>query len=178
MKTYFTSDTHLNQQRTLQLSKRPFDTLQEMNNTIVQNWNKIVKQNDTVIHLGDFGDLSFMDKLNGKIILLLGNYERDDKQFDKRIQPYVKSGKVKLKTKPFNLKIGQNTFQLTHQPSLNVEDRKNFELYGHIHRLQVVKKNALNVGCDCHYFKPISLQDVLWQKNAILNHYDEYVFCE
>ncbi len=177
MATYFTSDTHLNQQRTLQLSKRPFNTLHEMNTTIVQNWNKIVKQNDTVIHLGDFGDLSFMDKLNGKIILLLGNYERDDKQFDKRIQPYVKSGKVKLKTKPFNLKIGQNTFQLTHQPSLNVEDRKNFELYGHVHKI-FCKRRALNVGTQCHNYTPISIQELLFWKNAILNHYDEYVFCE
>ena len=174
---YFTSDTHFNQQRTLQLSKRPFDNLQEMNNTIVQNWNKVVKQGDTILHLGDFGDLSFIEKLNGNIILLMGNYERDDKQFNKGIQPYVKSGKVKLKIKPFNMKIKQYTFQITHQPSLNVEDRKHFQLYGHIHRLQIVKQNALNVGCDCHYFKPISLQDVLWQKNAILNHYDEYVFC-
>ncbi len=177
MKTFFTSDTHLNQQRTLQLSKRPFATLQEMNNTIVQNWNKIVKQNDTVIHLGDFGDLSFLDKLNGKIILLLGNYERDDKQFSKIIQPYVKSGKVKLKTKPFTLKIGQNTFQLTHQPSLNVEDRKNFELYGHVHKI-FCKRNALNVGVQCHNYKPISVQELLFWKNAILNHYDEYVFCQ
>ena len=51
-------------------------------------------------------------------------------------------------------------------------------MFGHIHKLQMVKKNGLNVGVDCHNFKPISLEEVLWYKNAIENHYDINVFCE
>jgi hypothetical protein len=54
----------------------------------------------------------------------------------------------------------------------------NFLLYGHIHRLDMIKRNALNVGVDCHYFKPISIDEVLWHRNAILNHYDNEVFLQ
>lgn len=75
---YFTSDTHFNQQRTLELSRRPFDSVEHMNNTLIQNWNSIVKPEDTVYHLGDFGDIVYREYLNGRIILLIGNYELKD----------------------------------------------------------------------------------------------------
>ena len=42
---YFTSDTHFNQERTMIFSKRPFSSLEDMNNTLVNNWNsKITKK--------------------------------------------------------------------------------------------------------------------------------------
>ena len=61
---YFTSDTHFNQQRTLELSRRPFDSVEHMNNILVQNWNNTVKQEDTVYHLGDFGDITYRDPIS------------------------------------------------------------------------------------------------------------------
>ena len=73
---WFTSDTHFNQQRTLEMSKRPFDNVIIMNNQLVSNWNKTVKPGDTVYHLGDFGDYRMNEFLNGNIILIKGNYER------------------------------------------------------------------------------------------------------
>ena len=42
---------------------------------LIENWNKIIHINDTVYHLGDFGSLWPLKYLNGKIILILGNYE-------------------------------------------------------------------------------------------------------
>ena len=75
-KLYFTSDTHFNQQRTLEMSKRPFKDVKEMNNVLVSNWNKIIKPEDIVYHLGDFGDYRMREFLNGKIVLVKGNYER------------------------------------------------------------------------------------------------------
>lgn len=47
---FFTSDTHFNQERTLELSKRPFFNLIEMDLTMISNWNKLVTIKDTVIH--------------------------------------------------------------------------------------------------------------------------------
>ena len=43
---------------------------------LIENWNRIVHINDTVYHLGDFGSLWPLKYLNGKIILIQGNYEK------------------------------------------------------------------------------------------------------
>ena len=167
---YFTSDTHFNQQRTLELSRRPFDSVEHMNNTLVQNWNNTVKQEDTVYHLGDFGDITYRDHLNGRIILLIGNYELKDYTYSE-LNEYFD-----IIEEPTEAVIGGHNFHLVHEP-VNQHPHK-FNLFGHIHKLQMVKKNGLNVGVDCHNFKPISLEEVLWYKNAIENHYDINVFCE
>lgn len=167
---YFTSDTHFNQQRTLELSRRPFDSVEHMNNILVQNWNNTVKQEDTVYHLGDFGDITYRDHLNGRIRLLIGNYELKDYTYSE-LNEYFD-----IIEEPTEAVIGGHTFHLVHEP-VNQHPHK-FNLFGPIHKLQMVKKNGLNVGVDCHNFKPISLEEVLWYKNAIENHYDINVFCE
>lgn len=57
MKLWFTADTHFSQQRTLELSKRPFDSVAQMDKQIIDNWNSVVSAEDTVYHLGDVGEL-------------------------------------------------------------------------------------------------------------------------
>ena len=77
-KIWYTSDTHFGSERTLELSKRPFKSVEEMDNTIISNWNKVVAPEDYVFHLGDFGDYKRVKELNGKIVLVKGNYENKD----------------------------------------------------------------------------------------------------
>ena len=79
--TWFTSDTHFSQQRTLELSRRPFIDVNQMDLTMISNWNKKVTMNDIVFHAGDFGDISTMkdilSSLNYKTLyFVLGNYDR------------------------------------------------------------------------------------------------------
>lgn len=58
MNKFFTSDTHFGSERTLKFSRRPFKTTQEMDETFINNWNDLIKPEDIVYHLGDFGDFS------------------------------------------------------------------------------------------------------------------------
>ena len=72
--SWFLADTHFGQQRTLELSKRPFINTYEMDLTMISNWNKNVRMQDTVYFLGDFGNydesLSYIETLNfGKLVL-------------------------------------------------------------------------------------------------------------
>ena len=52
---WFTSDLHLNHMNILKYEpiSRPFDTVEEMNETLIGNWNACVKDDDTVFILGD-----------------------------------------------------------------------------------------------------------------------------
>lgn len=65
---------------------------------------------------------------------------------------------------------------LTHKPTDCKKDC--FNLFGHIHEKNFVKRFGLNVGIDCFHYKPATVDDVLFYKNAIQNYYDEDVFCE
>ena len=53
-KIFFTSDTHFNHDREFVYSSRGFKTIQEMNGTLVKNWNETVGNDDDIYVLGDF----------------------------------------------------------------------------------------------------------------------------
>ena len=84
---WFTSDTHFNHTNILKYepNTRPFATIEEMNETIISNWNKVVGEEDTIYVLGDFfmGLLTDIEpifkRLNGKVILIRGNHDTNNR---------------------------------------------------------------------------------------------------
>ncbi|MGL4452510.1 MAG: metallophosphoesterase family protein [Sarcina sp.] len=178
-KIWFTSDTHFGSERTLELSKRPFQTVEEMDNYIIEQWNSIVRKEDTVYHLGDFGNYDTVKKLNGSIVLLFGNYERKDEVDIERLIELGFLGVYENKSVMINVPLNERCSEryiMAHEPSNLGVDKTFFCLFGHIHKLQMVRKYGLNVGVDCHNFKPIDIETVRFYKNAIENFYDEEVF--
>ena len=169
---FFSSDTHFGSERTLKYSCRPFKSTNEMDETIVNNWNNIVKSNDLVYFLGDIGNLDTFSRLNGNKLLVMGNYDSEHSDSDLKlvfddIFPY-----------PIETVVDGNLFALCHAPNEIHKEMLNqhFVLFGHIHEKCKCKKNGLNVGIDCHFFEPVPLDRVMFYKNAILNHYDNNVF--
>ena len=79
--TWFTSDTHYGHKNILQYEKeaRPFETIEEMHEVLIHNWNSVVAPADIVYHLGDFcfgrGNIRHAGRLNGKKRLVLGNHD-------------------------------------------------------------------------------------------------------
>ena len=53
---FYTSDTHFSQERTLRLSRRPFNNVKDMDWTMIERWNGKVPYGGIVYHLGDFGN--------------------------------------------------------------------------------------------------------------------------
>lgn len=171
---FFTSDTHFGSQRALELSKRPFVSVNDMNWSLVANWNRIVKEDDVVWHLGDFGDLRYAMHLNGKIHLVLGNYETDE---IKRNPAYLDELKQIFASVDLSREIVTSdgeTLHLSHKPS--GADKDIFNAFGHIHGRQKCKKFGCDVGVDANHFMPMREADVLFCKNAVARCYDEEVF--
>lgn len=79
--TFFTSDTHFNHANIIRFCNRPFKDVNQMNEVLIENWNRVISPGDTVFHFGDFclgGSLEWtnvLDRLNGKIHLILGNHD-------------------------------------------------------------------------------------------------------
>lgn len=79
---FLISDTHFFHHKVIEFEakNRPFATVEEMNEALVDNWNKTVSKRDTVYHLGDvlFGgpkNINILDRLNGNKKLILGNHD-------------------------------------------------------------------------------------------------------
>ena len=170
MTVFFTADTHFGSQRVIHWSQRPFSTAAEMDDCIVAGWNHIVTGRDTVYHLGDFGELDRLPELNGRIVFLPGNA-------DTREMVAILADSCDIIDPNTVITLGDASFQLVHEPD-EARPSDHFFLFGHIHKLQMVKRNGLNVGVDCHNFLPIPLETVLFYRDAVLNAYDENVFLE
>jgi calcineurin-like phosphoesterase family protein len=51
---YFTADQHFGHAGIIGLCKRPFRSVEEMDEAMIANWNAVVGPDDEVWHLGDF----------------------------------------------------------------------------------------------------------------------------
>ncbi|KIA77717.1 hypothetical protein DB43_FW00020 [Parachlamydia acanthamoebae] len=55
MKRWFISDTHFSHKNIIKYAGRPYMTVEEMNKSLIDNWNQYVDAEDQVFFLGDFG---------------------------------------------------------------------------------------------------------------------------
>lgn len=147
---WFTSDHHFDHHNIIEYCGRPFKDVDDMNKKLIDNWNKVVKKDDVVFHLGDFsfrGRVNhFKEKLNGHIIHIKGNHDSSKD----------------VKIRKINLSLGGKTWTLVHKP----EDSKDkYVICGHVHEKWKTKKengqNFVNVGVDQWNFKPIKIENVL-----------------
>lgn len=176
---FFTSDTHFSSNRVIKLHLVPFENVEQMNYELVKRWNSVVSKNDIVYHLGDFGEYDYVKKLNGHIILILGNYEIADMRKNKLT---FKEFKDKLKKigfydvieKSSKIKTDKYEIYLTHKP---VDCKSNMiNLFGHVHTLKPINKSGLNVATTYFNFCPVSLKEIENKINFIKNFADENVF--
>jgi calcineurin-like phosphoesterase family protein len=79
---FFTSDTHFGHARIIELCNRPFASVEEMNEAMIDNWNSVVGPKDSVVHLGDVALGPWVEwdgilsRLNGFKSLVVGNHDR------------------------------------------------------------------------------------------------------
>ena len=83
MTDWFTADLHLGHYKIMKYCKRPFETTEEMDKTLISNWNSVVENKDRVYVLGDFAFIKhlnqlnkYLDQLNGQICLIKGNHDK------------------------------------------------------------------------------------------------------
>lgn len=145
MARYYISDCHFWHKNLLdQMDKRGFESVEEMNEYMIQQWNnKVRKKKDEVIILGDFGFMNgkqaneLLDRLNGKKYLIIGNHDRlflRDKDFDPSKFEWIKDYA--------ELNDNKRHVVLSHYPMLSHNGQyrkdssgkpKTYMLYGHVH---------------------------------------------
>ena len=136
---------------------RDFDTIEQMNEAIVDGINSVVGQDDVLIHLGDFsfGGFENIQKFRDRIIckeihLILGNHDTHIENNKGDVQELFTS--VNHYTR---LLYKNKTFVLCHFPisSWDSLNKGHIHLHGHVHlptNLRFGKGKKMDVGFDGH----------------------------
>lgn len=150
--TYLIADTHYNHDKMLDYRPKGWEAI------LADNWNKIVKPEDTVIHLGDVifrrqSELkTILGGLNGVKILVKGNHDTKPPAW------YQKAG--------FSLVCSRlelsNKIVLTHEP---LKRFNGVNIHGHNHgapKIQsITDRITVNIVPYTDKLKPVSLEKLL-----------------
>lgn len=181
---WFTSDTHFGHTNIIRFCNRPFNSVKEMDETIINNWNSVVKPNDIVFHLGDFAFASnarwkqLIQALNGHIYLIVGNHD------EIRYPGHQTFDLFEGVTSQLIVKIDGQAIYLNHYPFLCYGGTWHkdavWQLYGHVHsgphcegkdmsRLSVTFPYQYDVGVDNNNYIPVSWEQVKETINKQVN---------
>ena len=152
MSEYLIGCTHLGHANIIRLAKRPFSSVEEMDDAIVTNWNAKVKKQDVVYHLGDFSfgknsQDKYKSKLNGNIHYIQGNH--DPKGW----------GRDYIELKRYGKRIALFHYLIEEWDGWF---RGAFHFHCHTHDSEFKSAERRgNVGVDSINFTPIKLEDAI-----------------
>lgn len=168
---YLISDTHFYHKNIIKYENRPFSSVEEMNEKLIENWNRVVTDRDYVFHLGDFCFASdkysgtykekyiatskeLLDRLNGHKVLIHGNHDLSKKICEQCGWEFVVDS--------YTLIIHGVEYRCVHNPKY--DNNKNCIIHGHIHgsspfcygvKNKDTSKIYFNVSAECINYTPI-----------------------
>ena len=162
------SDTHWGHNNIIKFTDlggnriRPWDTVEDMENDMVEWWNEVVDPNDYIIHLGDIamnrtGYDRVMPRLNGRKILIQGNHDQfNTEHYAKHFEHVLPMLSV------------TDTALLTHIPvHPDSIGRHLVNIHGHLHNKLVLNESGdpdpryVNVSSEQLNFKPVCFKTLL-----------------
>lgn len=163
---YYCADLHFDYEAILEQTGRPFSTISEMNEALIENWNKTVTEEDVVYFVGDMGCHSssipdeYLSRLNGHKHLIRGNHDTglEDQQ---RLFRYFESITDFLEIDDEGVHI-----TLCHYPIIYIQ--RGYMIHGHLHNTkkelyEILKQlpRVMNAGVDVNQYKPVTLDELI-----------------
>ena len=165
---YFTSDLHFCHNKEFIWKERGFNSVEEMNEFIVEQFNQIIKPDDDLYLLGDCcmgqneDSIPLLAKINGMKHLAIGNHDTDARLVEYRIRNLF--GSIEYGGR---LKYHNTLFLLSHYPMQvgNSTKEKVWNLHGHTHQRFPLSAlpQCYNVGVDAHDCMPVSIEEIYEQ---------------
>ena len=178
---FFTSDTHFGHEKVIQYSSRSFDSVGQMNESLIDNWNSTVGVNDWVYHLGDVSfrraPIDYLRRLNGNIVVLLGNHDSE-----RQLQRCVDEGVIHSWRDTVYKRWGGHRFFLSHYAHRTWRNSHHgsYHLFGHSHGDLSMYGRSMDVGVDAvakmgQGYRPVHVDWVVrtLEKNGSTNHHVE-----
>ena len=173
MYDWIISDTHWNHQNIVEYSGRPVNH----NELMQQNWRKLVKPEDTVLHLGDVlmgrQDLwkSMPGWLPGKVTMIVGNHDHDHKvRFMEEEWGWTTSYEyLREDYRGYEIWFTHYPFMASQDPrsTNNTDMRYNklpenyINVHGHIHEKETGDLQRINVSVEKIGYQPVNLKLLL-----------------
>ena len=174
---YYIADMHFGHANVLRFDNRPWETVEDMENALVERWNARVQKGDTVYILGDFcwqkelEWIRILNRLNGGKVLIVGNHDSswmdrvDLSRYFVSVDPYLE------------ITDGSRLLTLCHYPLLTWKHKlrqNSFMIHGHIHNdttsdffpLLAIRERALNAGVDINGFRPVTFGELAENNRA------------
>lgn len=155
MKYWFTSDEHYGHAKIIGYSNRPFNSVEEMDKRLIENFNSVVGRGDVTVHAGDFCWLNnkkdvyekYVKRLNGTHILLVGSHDH----WQPNSANYI-----------WKKRIDGQFVVVCHYAMLTWERShyNSWQLYGHSHGRLVLQSKQYDIGVDNNKYYPVSFDDI------------------
>lgn len=178
----------------MKYANRKFDSVDEMDEVLIRNWNATVGEEDLIYHLGDVSltredkTLSVLSRLNGNKYLILGNHEKSvmKKSYNREMFDTIRD-MAELKIDDTEVKGGKQSIVLCHY-AMRVWNKSHhgaIHLYGHSHdsldNHGEYWGKSMDVGVDSAYrilgeYRPFSydeIKDILSKRDV--NEVDHHV---
>lgn len=165
---FFTADTHFDHENIIRLCDRPYESIEQMNEDMIEKWNRKVHKNDTVYIMGDMffrseNPEAILRRLHGKKHLTIGNHDTWVKKID--VDKYFQEISHYIVTND-----GQRGLVMSHYPQVCwAHARRFYMIHGHIHAdtksdfwpLLVARNHVLNAGVDINGYEPVTFEELL-----------------
>lgn len=192
---YFTSDLHFGHDKEFIYKNRGFNSIEEHDKAIIDNWNNMITYADDVYILGDLmlnnneEGIAKLRQLNGNLHIYRGNHDTDNRfkiyQELEWNRPYWMDCLWEINDKYADMfKYGKYRFYISHYPTLtsNGEDfdkisQHIINLHGHTHsknKIYVNNPYMYNVALDAHNMKPVLIEDIIKDIEDYVNKNREY----
>lgn len=152
MMMFFTSDLHLGHANILKFCHRPYNSVKEMDDDIIEKWNSVVNEKDTVYIIGDFSfkdPVIYLPRLKGKKRLITGGH---DYKWKRRFREFDHVDKMEI----IHIQHPKNTMVLSHC-CFRVWERSHYNswhLFGHSHGTLPPIGKSWDVGIDANNYGP------------------------
>jgi len=160
---WITSDTHFFHKNILKYNPdtRPFATVDEMNETLIERWNSRVKPGDIIYHLGDFGFANprkletILARLNGSIRGVFGNHDHSMRN------PHI-AAYFEWQHEYKEITVDGHKICLFHYPiaEWNRAQYGALHFHGHLHSNRVWGR-SMDVGCDSNDCYPHNIRTLI-----------------
>ena len=166
IKRWIYADPHYWHGNVIMYSGRPFIDAIQMNKVLIKNHNEVVRADDKVFILGDFclankdKTKEIVFKLNGKLILIMGNHDRG-----RNIQWWYDVGFNEVIKYPI---IVNGNVILSHEPVKDIVEPF-YNIHGHMHEKDLFEGRYWNASVERTNYSPLDLDLLL--RGLIMCHF-------
>ncbi len=166
---YYIGDLHFGHENVIKFDRRLFNSVEEMDKTLIERWNRKMSKEDVVYVVGDFAYRNekpfswYLRQLQGKKYLIVGNHD------NKLLEDSFAISYFESVDKMCHVKDGGKHICLCHYPLAEWYGmyRGTYHIYAHIHNsinatFQFMRTldRALNCGVAVNGYEPVTFQEM------------------